>query len=723
MQKAVKFGALAFAAMMLASSLLVAAPARSTDTSNSFFEDLAPGAPYNGYTFNDVAWTPDGKAALFVGYSGTIGKAAWYYPDNNTWWEASTATNYASILNCVVWDLSGARFVTVGQATSSGYYFTVSAIGGRLQMMTSTTFMNCNVNDAVYRAWDTGVWFCGLKTGTGPFTARLQGASCVFGPIASGFTTGQWYGIAVQYTGYAMYLVGTTGTGNGLVHSYINGTLTLVGFSTTIPAVFSDVVLDESRSPSKLIMTTMTRSVAQLGVWTCTRSGWNLNTAITGYGSIPLANNLYAMCMDASGVSPGTTVMVGYNGSYGFVYDCWTDSGGTFRVALRSTANALFAAKQFKGVATRPTGQPFALVSGSAFKYSYTSAPSNVQVDTVYPHIAYVELYNAGTVTSKLNTQLDVDSGNGDIEYDLVVKAWSNAGQANIVQVDAFLWYDGGSNETFPWWGASGFTSPGYENIRMNFRWLRGGNVFSMQYPGSGETTFNVSGCSAVDSGDLKNVTVTFRFCPRQQVRFADGPFGPEGPGNRYSFAPEGQTVAALNNLDSWNIRATVWDIGASQSSGYDEFGTYRYTYIGGAGLPGGGSMYGAGPPNSWVFLSPNDEDVTFSSNCAYQLQVKVTDLLGVAIGNTIPATALGVMGGTLGAYEQFPATNAPVALIGTIAPNPVTYQPPQETGTTTTTSSADFDLGIEPVMMRCWINTVAEDRYLGVLTYSVVHP
>ena len=207
----------------------------------------------------------------------------------------------------------------------------------------------------------------------------------------------------------------------------------------------------------------------------------------------------------------------------------------------------------------------------------------------------------------------------------------------------------------------------------------------------------------------------------RQQVRFADGTPGfVESAGDRYGIGIEGQsTSAALDALDSWNICVTVTDVGGGSVSAYDEFGFFRYTYIGSAGLPGGGSIYGSGPPNTVVILQPNNQDVTFSSNCPYQVRVSVTDLWNAPHTQVIAASTLQVYGGTMSGWEGFSVAGDYIWLIGT---EPLGYQAPQYSLTYTTTSSADFNPDPQLFQMACTIPTVPEDRYFGVLTFSVVH-
>jgi hypothetical protein len=722
MHKATKLAALALAAMMLATGLLVATPARSGDTSNTVIAPIS-GAPA-GTTFYDVAWTPDGNYALFVGYftGGATYSAYWYDATNGVWSSAIPAGARNIQIKSVCFDMNYGRFVMVANnsALSIGYWYYVTNYGQQLTEMNSGMLAYFEALDIQWSSIGNTVYSVGRKysgSPIGPTCLRLtSGVNWAVYFNDASRSSGTYYAVEPDMSSTSVYVVGYfPGTSTGF-YQYYNGAIITV--SSSLQGYYSDITYDQYYD--RMVLTVGSRATATAGVYIAAKNA-GFYTTLTPLGTTHTTKWLRSVSINQNGV--GVIVGTNVTNGYGVVYDLYRDQGGTTRLAMRSDNTAMWAAMNLKAVAIRPIGVPFAYIAGSAYKYAYTSAPSNVQVDTVYPHIAYVELYNAGTVTSKLNTQIDVDSGTGALEYDLVVRAWSNAGQANIQQVDAYMWYDGGANETFPSWGGSGYTSPGYENTRVMFRWLRAGNTFSILYPGTSETTLNVPGCSSVDEVDLKNVTVTFRFSPRQQFRFADGPFGPEGPGNRYSFLPEGQNMAALNNLDSWNIRMTVWDVGASQSNGYDEFGVFRYTYIGGAGLPGGGSLYGAGPPNTWVYLAPNNQDVTFSANCPYQLQVKSTDLVGAVVGNTIPASSLGIMGGpNLTAYTMLIGPGVPLYLVGSITP--IWYYNPRNTGTTTTTSNADFNpVTLEPVMVRCWIHTVAEDRYLGVMTYSVVHP
>ncbi len=724
--KATKLAALALCAAMLATAL-VAVPTRSANTSNELIVSLA--CPYPTYQFYDVAWTPDGNSALFVGLDTGTGYAAacWWWPGNATWMIASPMSFVSLTLRSVCWDPAYTRFVAVGDCTGTGYFFTVSAIGGRISPSTSSILGTAVVviNDVVFSPTVGSVFFAGRATSgtTGPICYRLSGGTITtYTQATAPYPAGAWYGVET-YPGYnALYFVGNTGGGTSLVSYCISGATSAATFGGGAQAstLFMDVVYDTYSG--MLYVAAGMHTASTKGFYKISLSGYTPDL-MTGYGTVPTSNYFLGIAVDKSGVNPGRMVLVGYNGTYGSIYDAWTDAGGNTQIAKRSNNTVLFSGLSFKAVAVRPSGQPFALISGSAFKYYYTSAATGMTVDTAIPHIDYLELYDAGTGTSRLNSQVDVDSGSDDICYDLEIKAWHNSGQTSITQVDVAMWYDGGGAETQP----APFTDAGHENTRIFMRWLRGGSQFDLLYPLSGEAVLDVGNCGWADWGDLKNVTVAFRFSLRQQVRFAPGdgtamPFG-EAAGDRYGTGASEQqsNPVALNALGSWNIRVTVWDVGVSQANAYDEFGIYRYTYIGSAGLPGGGSIYGSGPPSTSVALTPSNEDVTFSANCPYQVLVSATDLWNAGHTTSIPATALQVFGGTMAAWDVFTIAGDNIWLIG--MEMPLTFQQPQDTGVTTTTSTADFNPDLDPFMMLCNVPAVGEDRYFGVLTYSVVHP
>jgi hypothetical protein len=304
-----------------------------------------------------------------------------------------------------------------------------------------------------------------------------------------------------------------------------------------------------------------------------------------------------------------------------------------------------------------------------------------------------------------------VDPGDDSTWYDLNVHAWHNSGQTNIVQMDAYLWYDGGGVETIP----APFESGGWENQRIHLRWTRA-TGFSLIFP-PWETTFSAARSGWSDDGDGKNVSLAWSFSPHQQVRAAAGmPGFVEAAGDRYGAGgPEAQsTTSALNSLYSWNICVVVTDSGGATASAYDEFGIFRYTYIGSSGLPGGGNVIGSGPPSTTIALAPSGADVMYSSNCPYQLTVETTNLLGQHHGGMVRADDMWLQGGMAGS-AYFSGPGAPIYLYGSVAP---TYQNPYPVDRVTYLTWQ----GGSPLTLYCDIPSVAEDYYKGTLTYSLLH-
>jgi hypothetical protein len=418
-------------------------------------------------------------------------------------------------------------------------------------------------------------------------------------------------------------------------------------------------------------------------------------------------------------------LMVGRDTSLGtaVIYK-WSAIGtqGGISKKLADPTNALLGHHLYD-VEYNPTSTAGGAITVGASAYSVW--PHNVQagtatVDIIYSHVAYLDLYDAGTTTSRLNSQVDVDPGTSTVQYDLVVRAWNVLGQAAITQVNLYMWFDGAGSETEP----SPFDTAGFENLRIHMRWTRGApDTWTRVYPGAGsdlETTLIVPSCTRVDDVDGRNVTLRFRFSPHQQVRCAPGAFV-ELPGTRFGGGvSEGQsTPLALNALNTWNIRVGVTDSGNNTANAYDEFGFFRYTYVGVAGLPGGGSVYGSGPPSTTITLTPSNQDVTFCSNSIYRMFVTVTDLTGQSLGLIITKNNLTLEGGMLHPAVRFPAIGTPLYLLGEAA----VWATPLSSMRTTTTSTGDFNVDLDPVIWRCTIPAVPEDRYFGTATYSVVHP
>jgi hypothetical protein len=355
-----------------------------------------------------------------------------------------------------------------------------------------------------------------------------------------------------------------------------------------------------------------------------------------------------------------------------------------------------------------------ALVAGSAFVYHYTSADSGIQVNVAAPYINFVDIFAAGTSTSYVNSPVDIDDGSNTVGYDVTLSAYHSAGQGYITNVELSLWRDTGASESMP----GGYLDPGYGNTRARYVWNRGSpDSWSVMCPaitGTEEITLVPGQCSRVDEVDGQNVTIKFRVYFHQQARYALGPFS-EAPGVRN--ANQASQASAFNNPNSWNLWMHALDTGGQVDYAYDEFGMYQYTYIGSSGLPGGGAITGSGAPGLTINLNPVG-DITYSANCPYRLSGAVSDLTGQNLLATVPATAFNVHGGNLG-MTAISGAGVPVYFFGSAAP---TYQNPLESGRTTTTSTGDFNPDIDPVTWYCSIPSVAEDRYVGTITYTISH-
>ncbi|MFH0815938.1 MAG: kelch repeat-containing protein [Methanobacteriota archaeon] len=419
-------------------------------------------------------------------------------------------------------------------------------------------------------------------------------------------------------------------------------------------------------------------------------------------------------------------LMVGHNTSTStaVIYK-WSSAGGQGGISkLIRPLDAELDDHILYGVAYNPKDAAGSAIAVGASAFAIW--PSNIQastvtVDVIYSHIAYLDIYDQGTMASRLNSQVDVDPGTGTVAYDLVVRAWNVLGQSQITQVDAYMWYSGAAGAgTEP----SPFEVAGYENQRIHLRWVRGSpDTWARVYPMVGsddETTLIVGSCARVDDVDGLNVTLSFRFSPHQQVRAANSNFAWNQPsGTRYGGGViEGQSnPAALDDDFCWNIRVAATDGGGNEANAYDNYGYFKYTYVGTAGLPGGGNVYGSGPPSTSIVLSPSDQDVTFCSNEYYRLMVTVTNLTGQSTGQRILRTSLSLQGGNL-AVSPFDIVGTPLYMFGSA----VGVMGPRPDKRTTTTSTGDGLPDLDPVIWRCNIPSVPEDRYMGTAVYSVVH-
>jgi hypothetical protein len=433
-------------------------------------------------------------------------------------------------------------------------------------------------------------------------------------------------------------------------------------------------------------------------------------------------DDLNAIEMDSKGFAVAVGADQGTGN--GLVYDIWW-TGASTSVMKRSTTSPPYSGQNFKGVAIRPTGVQMAMIAGSAFKYSYTSVLAPIQVDTAVPHIDYVDVYPTGTglASSVLNSQTDVDIGDSNTLYTLEFRVFDNLGIAHLQGAEIWLWHDAGGTATdLPVVLGPAFDVAGGENIRMHFT-ITSLSAWSQVYPlvtGTEETTLIAGAWTVMDA---TSAIIVINFSPHQQVRAAAGAPGFTQPaGTRYGGGvSEGQsTLSALDTANTWDIKVRVADDAptTNYASAYDEFGFYKYTYLGAANIPNGGAVYGSGAPGTNnVVMTQSGSDVTFCANCPYTLAVNInSNLIGVAVpANNINADQISVVGGSIAGETQFPSGGGPVTLIGP--------QAPLNAGRETTTSSWDGNAGTsEAIVWEVNIPGVPEDSYVSTITWSLTN-
>ncbi|MFH0815937.1 MAG: hypothetical protein V1934_03870 [Methanobacteriota archaeon] len=710
--------------MAVTSALVIPTGTKAADTSDAPVTEIS-GAPGDA-SFYDVAWSPDGKFALWVGADGGTGRGCIYRYDPSASgagaWQmlfVFGADPSAGLIRAIAYVPWEGVFVALAFGDPSGFWYEVNSDGSNIWEFSDATLVNNYIYDVV------------LDNANGRLLAVGQDMNPAYGGVCYQLWSGSsdWtilfydgnpnaalVGVAWDpYYGY-IYAVGyDSDVGCGLYYRY-TGTLDWAGMgsypSEYMDMMFSDIVYSPTASSMVLCLSQRTSGIA--GIYYGISPGYeNLQPV----GSESDWSNIY-MQMDID--SSGTIIAVGYldGVDYGRIHRIWRDAfTNGWHVSQASTDGASMMGYNFLSVAIRPARIPMALIAGSAFVYHYTSANSGVQVNAAYPHINYVDIFAAGTSTSYVNSPVDVDDGSNTIGYDVTVSVYHSAGQGYITNAEVSLFRDGGTNESMPWWGAGGYAAVDYGNMRARYVWNRGSpdtwSVICPTITGSEEITLVPSECSRVDEPDGQNVTIKFRVYFHQQARAALGPFT-EGAGVRNA---NQHLMSAYNDFDSWNIWFSVVDTGGGIDYAYDEFGIYQYTYIGSSGLPGGGAVSGSGAPGLTVMLSPTS-DVTYSANCPYRLSASITDLTGDNLFGTIPATSFQTQGGNLPA-SWMPGADMPMYYYGSAVP---AYQNPLDAGRTTTSSTGDFNPDADPIIWWCVIPPALEDRYRGTITYAISH-
>jgi hypothetical protein len=713
--------------------LLAPMPAKAADTNNDLFTTL-PGAPV-GVTFYDVAWSADGKLALFVGTDYAHGKAYYYQPEGDVWTEALFGGGFLPcyILYTVTYcpdSWSGAKFMGAGTSGGTGYYLWFPGPGQDTDYSNTVALFGFEVHDSIYNpaigSMGSLYLIANSASGNEIKLIELDLASGAPNPIIKvPKVSAACFGVECDPVTNDVYIVGVQSSGV-LYHKYQHNTSTNYSLPFPYGVHLSDIVYDSYHTPKRMIVTALFQAVGDVtSVFDVRFSGGNYSFVIP-IGQTPDYTYFNSIAID----SDGRAVLVGMDDeltNYGRIYDLWTGSSGTTHLMIRS--EGIIAGEEFKGVAIRPTGVQMALVAGSAFKYSYTSVLGPIQVDVAVPHVDFMDLYPTGSPgDDKLNSQIDVDIGDGGTTYTLEVGVYDSLGVARMTEIEVWMWFDAGATGVdLPTSLGAGFDAAGTENTRMHFRITRAGPTITQIFPAPGptaETNFVNGWWSDINA---TAATVTLDFQPHQQVRWAPGPFTPGFPGNpRYDPDMDGpepgeqSTVSALNDGLTWDIKARVADDATTTNyaSAYDEFGIYRYTYLGVAGIPNGGAVYGSGAPGTNnVVMSVSGANVTYSANCPYGLSVQLmSDLNGISYAGMITAAAISIQGGAIAVPTVFLATGSTQTLIGPA-------QAPLNAGRTTTTSSWDGNAATwEPV--RWWVDIpgVLEDQYVSQVTWAITN-
>jgi hypothetical protein len=704
--------------LMLASSLQLVAPSRGADTPNTVIEDLDPTAMT--FMLRDTAWMPDGRVAVLAGISG----AAFAYDtlDNVSPLKNIDGSNVATAdLYATAWDPVNNEFLLFGVGGPTGEYFSITPGMTNIVRRTATELINVQIMDAV---WNPGLFgglggfvLVGLQ-GTNGWLVFYRSMDRTFPTIAGPYLDETFNAGATDPITGETHIVGRNEGTWGPVYYTVDTALAVTSRLATGSKYYTDIEWNGTAGFGYIATGDGFSGYSILRV----DSAHNL-------GGIYTTDPTIAFSALARDPLNDRTLVLAFNwtSNHAHMYNILRNGAGQPRVVEFNEAYTGVGTHFIHDAECRPSRQPLCLMVGdSVLGFRYTSVLSNIEVDTLFPHISYIDLYDAGTTSSRLNGQVDVDPGTSSVQYDLEARVWHNTGQASIRQVEAFLWRDNGTSEAQP--GA--FDAGGFGNLRMHFVWWRDNNTFFQYYPTGPqrETTLDVVNSNWTIEGDGRNITVRFTFSPHQQVRWANssGDGWAELPGTRFDGrlppgwnAEDQSTVAALDDFGSWNIHVEARDVGNAIADAFDEFGLFKYTYIGSSGLPGGGNVYGSGPPNTARWLSPA-ENVTFCANVDYRLSINCTDLIGQNLGQTIFVTDVSVRGGDLVAQTNFTAPGVPVFLFGSALP---AYHAPLNYSRVTTTSSADGNPGTwEPVVYRCWIPSVPEDYYKGTLTYSVTH-
>ena len=282
--------------------------------------------------------------------------------------------------------------------------------------------------------------------------------------------------------------------------------------------------------------------------------------------------------------------------------------------------------------------------SDSAWQISQTSGFHDIIVNTYFPHINNVDMYEVGFPDdSVLNKQIDVNAdGQEDRVYEISIDVSHELGGL-LDTVELRAWYNDGVAGDYPL-----DQDPTDRTTAFRVIWYRDTGEFTWLWPTEEEGQMEiVPGIhSSIDNSGVDNdaFVVNFRFIPGPQMRFANG----EGGSFHENLNPYIKEDA-LRTMNTWNFMVEARDTHEGHNRSYDEFGVYRFTSLTVEGLPGSYSASGAPGMNDVLLIPGGETFVTYSANCAHSLKVYLeTDLIGIDTAEVIPASNMHVQGGEL---------------------------------------------------------------------------
>ncbi|MBI5000007.1 MAG: hypothetical protein HZB92_00550 [Euryarchaeota archaeon] len=723
--------ALCIGAMMLALCVQIVSEVKAADVEDEMLTAI-PFAP-SDMKFYDVAFA--GPWAVFVGENTTTGRGDiyWYSSDatgSGAWFHPNFVPGVPAVtrFKAIVWNQTGGNgFIVLGDCLIPGYWYFAST-NGKVYEYTDASLSMFNCNDLYFDTNNVHLVALGSDTApNGAYMYEYSTTNATWWELYHGGAPDQQFNGAESVPGGELYLISSTTTPMGIYHNftYASGYLNTIA---SVPGLNFTGIHYYIFGPRMLI--TAANRASRPALWSATGANFTVLAPLSA--EIPDETSLTAIDAGHTNLTDTTALAVGYNTTHACIYRIWYDGSSKLHVSLQSDQSAIYAGEKFRSIAIRGGGVPMAVIAGSAFKYSYLNSPGIVVVNTVYPHINYIDMYaknNNGT--SVLNSMADVNPGDDSNWYRLNVSGYfpGAAGGADAIDlVDVYLWHDNGTTGA----DASGAVDSGWPNLGAHYRWTKGGG-FTTVFPLTGESDcMAVHSSATVEAAPLPNFNYSFAFRLNQQIRNASGDgvwsAGIAGvPPSRYmiddGYEDQLSNAMALDDAYTWDIKVVVMNTTSNAtSSAFDEFGIARFVYLGtGASLPGGGLLSGSGAPGQMVILQPSaNQNVTFNANCNYDLRMWSTDLFAsIPANGVIPALNLSVLGGQWAAYQPLNGSNEANAIWLIGASVPIAYGQPGNTGISNNTWNAPN--GGNGVVMRCSVPLgKAEDSYSGTVTYSI---